>query len=63
MKLTVRVTDEEDRRLIRVRNELSEQHGQALNTTDVLRLALLTFEQPRVTADIVAQIQHTDRRR
>ncbi|MGD0139646.1 MAG: hypothetical protein ABSD28_12265 [Tepidisphaeraceae bacterium] len=63
VKITVRLTDDENRRLIHVRNELSEQHARALNTTDVLRLALTTFEQPRVTAQLVAQILSTDRRR
>ena len=63
VKTTVRFTHEENRRLIHFRNELSEQHGQALNTTDVLRLAMICFDKNRVTADMVAQIQSTDRRR
>jgi hypothetical protein len=63
VKVTVRLTNEENRKLIRARNELSEQHGQALNTTDILRLALMAFDQGDVTADMLAHIQSTDRRR
>jgi hypothetical protein len=63
VKTTVRFTQDENRRLIHFRNELSEQHGQALNTTDVLRLAMKCFDKNKVTAGMLAEIQSTDRRR
>jgi len=63
VKITVRLTNDENRKLIRFRNDLSEQHGQALNTTDILRMALLTFDAARVTPETLAHVQSTDRRR